>query len=55
MDINVHYTLEFGENAMFVAMLALGLVVVWLLYTTSTPKLVLPPDPSKGRLGFRPN
>ncbi len=35
MDINVHYTLEFGENAMFVAMLALG-----LYYATLTPSTV---------------
>jgi len=66
VDIHIHYTIEFGENTLLVALFVLGLVALWMVYTTTaepvlppepvlTPEPVLPPEPPKGQIGFRPN
>ncbi len=68
MAITVHHTIELGENAMIVALLALAFVAIafcviyypMVVPVTSpepalAPEPVLPPEPPKGQIGFRPN
>ena len=53
MDIRIHHTIEFNGSAVWVFVLILALVAVCMLSPMLMPRPVLPPDPPKGRLGFR--
>ncbi len=57
MDITIHHTIELGENALLVALIVLGLIALWMVYTTTTepvltPEPALPPEPPRTPAGF---
>jgi len=53
MDIRIHHTIEFNGSAVWVFVLILALIAICMLYPMLMPRPVLPPDPPKGKLGFR--
>jgi len=53
LEITVHHTVELGGTTTIVLLLAVSLIAFALLYPMLLPAPTLPPEPPKGKLGFR--
>jgi hypothetical protein len=53
LEITVHHTVELSGSTAIVLLLAVGLIAFVLLYPMLVPAPTLPPEPAKGKSGFR--